>query len=40
MIKLFGWEPKINERIAMKREEELGWIIRGQMFGLANANIK
>ena len=26
MIKLFGWERKISERIREKRNEELGWL--------------
>ena len=26
MIKLFGWERKISERIREKRNDELGWL--------------
>lgn len=26
MIKLFGWEPKTNEKIDEKRRDELKWI--------------
>jgi len=26
MVKLFGWENKMNERIRVKREEELVWV--------------
>lgn len=40
MIKLFGWENKMNERIAVKREEELVWIKRKQFLELLNAMIK
>lgn len=40
MIKLFGWEPKMNEEIAKKRDEELYWIKRRQLLDLLNGNIK
>ena len=30
MVKLFGWEARMSERIAEKREEELKWIKRLQ----------
>ena len=26
MIKLFGWERRISERIREKRNDELGWL--------------
>ena len=26
MIKLFGWERRVSERIQGKRDEELGWL--------------
>ena len=26
MIKLFGWERKVSERIQGKRNDELGWL--------------
>jgi hypothetical protein len=40
MIKLFGWEPKIAERLAEKREQELRYIKIRQILGLINGNIK
>ncbi|KZT28297.1 hypothetical protein NEOLEDRAFT_1145911 [Neolentinus lepideus HHB14362 ss-1] len=39
MIKLFGWERKMGERLAAKREEELKWIFRCQMLWLLNVTI-
>ncbi|KAF8883986.1 P-loop containing nucleoside triphosphate hydrolase protein [Infundibulicybe gibba] len=40
MIKLFGWESKINTRVAEKRDEELIWIWKRQILDLINDNIK
>jgi len=40
MVKLFGWEQKMEGRIAEKREEELIWIWRGQVLELLNGLIK
>lgn len=40
MIKLFGWEKKMSEKIAEKREEELGWLKKRQILGVCGANIK
>jgi hypothetical protein len=40
MIKLFGWEPKIAERLAEKREQELQYIKIRQILNLINGNIK
>ncbi len=40
MIKLFGWEKKIEEKVAEKREEELVWLWRRQVLELANNSIK
>lgn len=40
MIKLFGWEPKVNEQIADKREEELVWVRRFKILELANGVTK
>lgn len=40
MIKLFGWEPKVNDEIAKKRDDELKWIKRRQLLDLLNGNIK
>ncbi|KAJ3760576.1 hypothetical protein EV360DRAFT_81041 [Lentinula raphanica] len=39
MIKLFGWESKMETRIAEKRDEELIWIRRRQMLELFNGII-
>lgn len=40
MIKLFGWEPKVREQIAEKRDEELVYIKRRQILDLLNGTIK
>ena len=40
MVKLFGWESKLNEKISQKREDELTWIRKRQFLELLNANIK
>jgi len=39
MIKLFGWEAKISERIRDKREDELIWIRQGRLWTLANNTV-
>ncbi|KAF9233710.1 hypothetical protein BU15DRAFT_90237 [Melanogaster broomeanus] len=39
MIKLFGWEPQMEQRIHEKREEELGWIWKFKMMELVNTNL-
>ncbi|KAK0480768.1 hypothetical protein IW261DRAFT_1474488 [Armillaria novae-zelandiae] len=39
MVKLFGWERKMNERISIKREEELVWIRRRQFLELLSGLI-
>ncbi|KAJ7071475.1 hypothetical protein C8F01DRAFT_1317450 [Mycena amicta] len=39
MIKLFGWERQMNERVAEKREEELGWLWKRQMLDLLNGTL-
>ncbi|KAJ7141437.1 hypothetical protein C8R44DRAFT_763446 [Mycena epipterygia] len=36
MIKMFGWEKQMNEKIADKREEELNWIWKRKMLDLLN----
>ncbi|KAJ7094121.1 P-loop containing nucleoside triphosphate hydrolase protein [Mycena epipterygia] len=36
MVKMFGWEKKMNERIADKREEELNWIWKRKLLDLIN----
>lgn len=40
MIKVFGWEKKMEEQISEKREEELVWLWKKQVLGLINGNIK
>jgi hypothetical protein len=38
MMKLFGWEEKMLARVNAKREEELHWIWKREIFEtLANA---
>ncbi|EIM89359.1 P-loop containing nucleoside triphosphate hydrolase protein, partial [Stereum hirsutum FP-91666 SS1] len=39
MIKLFGWESKINERISDKRTDELRLIRRGQLLALVSRSL-
>lgn len=40
MVKLFGWEAKMNQRVAEKREEELNWLWKSKMLDLLNGNLK
>lgn len=40
MVKLFGWEPKVAERLAEKREHELQYIKIRQILNLINMNVK
>ena len=40
MIKLFGWEKKMDERIAEKRENELLYIWKRQILDLINGSLK
>ncbi|KAF5375060.1 hypothetical protein D9758_000106 [Tetrapyrgos nigripes] len=35
MIKLFGWERKMSEKIDQKREEELGWLWKRELMDLS-----
>ncbi|TDL23375.1 hypothetical protein BD410DRAFT_820769 [Rickenella mellea] len=39
MIKMFGWEAKINAQLAEKREEELKYIFKHQMLRICNGLI-
>ncbi|KAJ7785923.1 hypothetical protein B0H16DRAFT_1657372 [Mycena metata] len=39
MIKLFGWERQMNERVAEKRDEELNWLWKRQMLDLLNGTL-
>ncbi|KIP03407.1 hypothetical protein PHLGIDRAFT_242940 [Phlebiopsis gigantea 11061_1 CR5-6] len=36
MIKLFGWEHRVQETVAEKREVELGWIWKRKVLNLTN----
>ena len=40
MIKLFGWEPKMNKQIAEKRYEELKFIKKRQLLDISNGTLK
>jgi len=40
MIKLFGWENKMNSRIADKREEELKFLKKRQILDVCNNILK
>lgn len=40
MIKLFGWEAKMSDQIAEKREDELRQIRKFEMLKLLNENIR
>ncbi|KAF9229723.1 P-loop containing nucleoside triphosphate hydrolase protein [Gyrodon lividus] len=39
MVKLFGWEKKMGERISEKREVELRWTWKLKLLELVNSNI-
>lgn len=40
MIKLFGWETKMNEKIAEKREDELRYIWKQRILEVCTVNLK
>ena len=40
MVKLFGWEKKMDKNIAEKRDTELGWVWKRQVLDLVNENLK
>ena len=40
MLKLFGWERKLNDRIGEKRDEELLYIWKRQILDLTNGLLK
>jgi hypothetical protein len=40
MIKLFGWENKLDARISEKREVELVWTWKTKILELVNNNLK
>ena len=39
MIKMFGWERRIAERIAYKRAEELHWLRWSELVELLNNSV-
>ncbi|VDB97890.1 unnamed protein product [Peniophora sp. CBMAI 1063] len=39
MIKMFGWEGKIAERLSMKRVDELRWLRTSEMIDLGNDGV-
>ncbi|KAG6827484.1 hypothetical protein H0H92_011587 [Tricholoma furcatifolium] len=39
MVKLFGWEKKIEEKIAEQRDKELVWIWKRQILDMINGNL-
>ena len=39
MIKMFGWEGKIAERLSTKRAEELRWLRFSEMIDLGNDGV-
>jgi hypothetical protein len=40
MVKLFGWERKMEEQIAQRRDEELRALLKRKLLELAWKNIK
>ena len=40
MVKLFGWEGRVKESVAEKREEELKLIWTRQMLDILNGTLK
>ena len=40
MVKLFGWEPRVADQLAEKREDELTFIRKYKILELVNNNIK
>ena len=40
MVKLFGWEPRVADQLAEKRENELTFIRKYKILELINNNIK
>jgi hypothetical protein len=39
MVKLFGWERKMNERVGARRADELRLILKRKLLELANGNL-
>ena len=40
MIKLFGWESRVRDEIAEKREEELSYVWKVKVIGLLSSIAK
>ena len=40
MVKLFGWEKKMENRIREKREEELALVWKRDILGVINDTVK
>ena len=40
MVKLFGWESRVRESVAEKREEELKWIWKRKLLGMIASTAK
>lgn len=40
MVKLFGWEKKVEAQVDEKRETELRYVWRKTIYNLINNNIK
>jgi len=40
MVKMFGWEKRMNETVADKREEELNYVWKRQLLDLTNGVVK
>ena len=40
MIKLFGWEARVRDQIAQKREDELKLVWKRKVLGLVNTMSK
>lgn len=40
MIKLFGWESRVKESVSEKREEELKWVWKRKLLGMASNTAK
>ncbi|EKM51055.1 uncharacterized protein PHACADRAFT_128771 [Phanerochaete carnosa HHB-10118-sp] len=39
MVKLFGWERRVEEEVAVKREEELKWVWRSTLYSFVITNM-
>ncbi|EKM51019.1 uncharacterized protein PHACADRAFT_177708 [Phanerochaete carnosa HHB-10118-sp] len=39
MVKLFGWEKRVEEEVAVKREEELKWVWKSTLYSFVTFNV-